>query len=183
MSIVVLIGPSGSGKDTIGYKLADKGMPQLVSFTTREIRAGEVHGEDYYFIDDLNDINDNVVESTEYSGNTYGLLEKEVDNKLKNFEDVYFISDANGARQIMEFYPDDTIVFWLKIDIKTMRSRMIRRGDSEESIRNRIEFAKSTGEIEKPSIKGIIELDAKRSPEDLYRIVMYHIERRGFDEW
>ncbi len=51
--LIVLMGKSASGKDTI-YKLlqADKSLnlKQLIPYTTRPMRAGEVDGEAYHFV-------------------------------------------------------------------------------------------------------------------------------------
>lgn len=183
MSIIVLIGPSGSGKDTIGYKLAKMGIPQLVSFTTRDMRPGEVHGEDYYFVDEEQLKILDIVEQTEYSGNKYGLLKSEVDKSLEKNKNVYFIANADGARQIQRMYPGEVVPFWLEADAKLMRIRMYNRGDSEENIQERISHAMDNGELEEP--KGIRELKvliANNTPEDLVRLVIYTLKRRGFYE-
>lgn len=39
--IFILVGPSGSGKDTLGSFLIQEGIPELISHTTREMRKGE----------------------------------------------------------------------------------------------------------------------------------------------
>ena len=50
--LVVLSGPSGSGKDTILERLVnlDKNIVKSISATTRPCRIGEVDGKDYFFI-------------------------------------------------------------------------------------------------------------------------------------
>ncbi len=47
--LVVLLGKSGSGKDTILKNLVNAGCTRLVTHTTRPIRPGEKEGIDYYF--------------------------------------------------------------------------------------------------------------------------------------
>lgn len=179
MSIVVLIGPSGSGKDTIGYGLADNGIPQLVSFTTRKKRTGEVHGEDYYFVDESELENLDIVEETSYSGNKYGLLREVVNKFLGENNNTYFIANADGAKQIQNMYPDETIPLWLKTDISTMRSRMYLRGDSERNIQKRILYAVDNDELSQPDLEGLVVLDANKTPEELIKQVLYILKRRG----
>ena len=50
--LVILSGVSGAGKDTIKKELM-KRMPNIVtlpSFTSREMRPGEIEGDHYHFI-------------------------------------------------------------------------------------------------------------------------------------
>ena len=49
--LVIISGPSGSGKGTVVRKLdADKGFALSISMTTRDPRPGEEHGRDYFFV-------------------------------------------------------------------------------------------------------------------------------------
>ena len=52
--LVVLSGPSGSGKDTVLAELfkLDIGLVQSVSMTTRKPRDNEKDGVDYLFVDE-----------------------------------------------------------------------------------------------------------------------------------
>ena len=53
MGYIVIVGKSASGKSTIANVLSeDFKYKKAISATTRPIRAGEVDGEDYYFITD-----------------------------------------------------------------------------------------------------------------------------------
>ena len=48
--IVVLLGKTSSGKDTVCNQLIQKGYKKLVTYTTRPMRPGEVQDETYHFI-------------------------------------------------------------------------------------------------------------------------------------
>ena len=62
MSLLVLMGKSCSGKDTIANELVNKyGYESFVSYTTRPMRDGEVQDQTYHFISEdefINKIND-----------------------------------------------------------------------------------------------------------------------------
>lgn len=51
--LTIIIGKSGSGKDTLREHLTEKeGYEPILSVTTREPREGEKNGVDYFFVDD-----------------------------------------------------------------------------------------------------------------------------------
>ena len=52
MNMIILTGPSASGKTLIAYHLQKKyGIKKAITSTTREKRVNEVNGVDYYFVD------------------------------------------------------------------------------------------------------------------------------------
>jgi len=150
MKIILLVGASGSGKTTIGKKLEEIGIPQLVSHTTRKQRAGETEGQDYYFVTEEEMKDTELIESSEYDGNIYGLSKEELESESDKHEAVYFITDKNGARQIQGLYPDETVYFWLKITKWRMIERMIKRGDKWNDISKRVVHAMDNGELKSP---------------------------------
>lgn len=164
MSIVLLVGASASGKTTVGKELERRfRFEQLVSFTTREKRKGEVDGVDYNYLtfDELEELE--LAEYSEYNGNLYGLTKKEVNTKLAQHEDVYFITNADGARQLQRMYPHETVCFWFKITVEEMVNRMRERGDSSEQIISRFEHAVDTKELVKPEgLSSVYEIDARK---------------------
>lgn len=152
--IIVLVGASGSGKSTIGKELEKHGVKNLLSFTTREPREGEVDLIDYRFIDDFElghqILLDNVIEMTEYNGYNYGLLRKDVFPIMESGRTSYFICDKNGAEQISKMYPEQCSIFYLQVDMETMMDRMLKRGDSVEDVMKRIYHAYITDELKPP---------------------------------
>lgn len=148
--IIILVGASGSGKSTVGKELERVyNIKPLVSYTSRPIREGEVDGVDYYFLDRQMAKYSAIlsVENTVYDGNIYGVTMEEVEKKRENGDDVYFISDKHGAREMHKHFGEDVVIFWLKINPLTMFIRMIKRGDSIKDSIKRIAHAYKNGEF------------------------------------
>ena len=177
MSIILLVGASGSGKTTLGKKLEANGIKQLVSFTTRQAREGEIEGMDYYFVDKSNVEHFDLAEISHYGGNHYGLFKREVKIGLEMNEHVYFITDTNGAKQMVEMYPDDTEYFWIDTTLETMVKRMRNRGDNEEQILKRIEHAIDNNETQMPDNidANIFTLDSENTVEDNVFLIKAHL--------
>lgn len=101
--IIILLGASGSGKSTIEHKLAvHHGYEKIVSYTTRQPRANEKNGKDYYFTtnDTFNKmLNQNLfAEHDEYSqGRLYGTLKSDYTEGNK-----VVVLTPNGFRQIRQ---------------------------------------------------------------------------------
>ena len=61
MSLLVLMGKSCSGKDTIANELVKYGYEKFVSYTTRPMRDDEIQDQTYHFISEdefISKIND-----------------------------------------------------------------------------------------------------------------------------
>lgn len=147
--ILIFVGISGSGKSTLGLFAETLGIPQLVSYTTRQIRKGEIPNKTYYYVteDEFNEITGKL-ESTEYAGHKYCLTKEEVERHKEDL--VYCIVDANGVNQIRYNYGKENVrVINVRIHYGQMRERLEARGDSEDEIKKRIDYAIKTNEMEK----------------------------------
>lgn len=147
--ILLLCGVSGSGKSTLGIYLETLGIPQLVSHATRQKREGEIDGVTYYYVTEKEfDEISGKLERTEYAGNKYCLTKEEVERHTEDL--VYCIVDANGIQQIQYNYgKENVVVIYIYVNYGTMRERLEARGDSEDEIKKRIDYAIKNNEMER----------------------------------
>lgn len=146
--ILVLTGTSGSGKTTIANQLAEKGIPRLITSTTRPMRTGEINGKDYHFLQEADMRDVQFVEQTDYNGHIYGLSEQSISEGLNKYDAVCIVMDQNGAEALSNAFPGYTQVIHLSVDKQTMTQRMEQRGDSSEAIQSRISHAEQSGEFD-----------------------------------
>jgi guanylate kinase len=137
--VFVITGPSGVGKGTLISKLLDR-VPELelsVSATTRARRDGEVDGRDYHFLDPAEF--DRLVEEgaflehATYSGNRYGTLRSEVQERLQNEKSVVLEIELQGARQVRDAMPEAVRVFVKPPHPDDLRRRLEERGTDDAS--------------------------------------------------
>ncbi|EKU92947.1 Guanylate kinase [Alloiococcus otitis] len=167
--IIILVGPSGSGKTTLGRDLSDKGYKKLVTTTTRKPRPGEVDGRDYYFRDEADLEPSDFVEQTTYNNHTYGLTKAEIEASLKQFDVVHVSLDRNGAQALKELWPKESVVIFIAISEEVMAERMLKRGESQDLVDQRLDYCRRTGELEPPSLADYV-LENQDLKESLTRI-------------
>ena len=148
--LLVISGPSGSGKGTIIKRLMelDRSFVYSVSATTRAPRVGERDGVNYYFISREN-FEERIaagmmLEHAEYCGNYYGTPKKEVYENLDKGCNVILEIEVAGAMQIKKKCPDALLIMVAPPDFETLEARLRGRGDnvSEDVIKARLETAK-----------------------------------------
>ncbi|MDR3314658.1 MAG: guanylate kinase [Oscillospiraceae bacterium] len=147
--LIVLSGPSGSGKDTLLSELAahaDDDLEFSVSLTTRQRRSWEADGTHYYFVtreyfeQKLKD--GEVLEHTSYSGNYYGTPKTTVDEWLANGKTVVLKIEVEGAKRIRSLYPNCVSVFLLPPSLEVLSQRLFgRKSEDESEILRRMEIA------------------------------------------
>lgn len=148
--LVVLSGPSGTGKGTVIRQiLEDNAQVRLsISATTRQPREGENHGEHYFFVsrDEFEGmIRDNaVLEYAEYCGRYYGTPKAPIDNWLADGDDVILEIEVQGGAQVKEKCPDCVTIFILPPSEEELENRLRGRGtEDEETIQKRLAAAKA----------------------------------------
>lgn len=154
--IVIVSGPSASGKGTVVSRALEKAdearvdVQLSVSMTTRDIGKNEVDGETYYFVSredfEKNIADNNLVEYNNYAGEYYGTPKDKLEGWLSQGSSVILEIDVNGAKQVLEQYPEAVTVYILPPSFQELEYRLRSRGrDSEEKIQYRL--AKGKNEI------------------------------------
>ncbi len=152
----VMSSPSGAGKTTITRALLknNKDLEMSVSATTRTRRAGEVHGQDYYFVstDEFSGMidNDDMLEHAKVFDNYYGTPRSAVEQALDAGKDVIFDIDWQGAQQLSQIAEEDLVkVFILPPSRQVLEGRLRNRSrdthETDEQIHHRM--SKATDEI------------------------------------
>ncbi|MBE6133273.1 MAG: guanylate kinase [Erysipelotrichaceae bacterium] len=135
--MIVLSGPSASGKTEVAKRLMQKyDIKRVITTTTRPMRPGEIDGIDYYFVskERFEEMikEDLFVEYTNYNNNLYGSLKSEIaDNKVIAIE-------PNGMHAYVALHDPHIVVFFLNVAEDVRRQRMIIRGDKPECIEQRL---------------------------------------------
>ena len=152
--LIILSSPSGAGKSTLAKRLRawDKTLQFSVSATTRAPRAGEVDGQDYYFVSkegfDTLVAEDGMLEHATVFENAYGSPKAPVQDAIEQGCDVLFDIDWQGAQQINNSSLSDNVlsIFILPPSITELHRRLVSRGqDSDAVITGRMQ--KSMNEI------------------------------------
>ena len=146
--LIILSGPSGSGKGTIVKRLlAEREDTVLsVSMTTRQPRPGEVDGVHYHFCtrEDFERViaEDGFLEYAEYNGNYYGTPEAPIRRLLSEGKNVILEIEVQGAEKVMDHRSDLVSIFITIPSIEELETRLRGRGtETEEKIRGRMKTA------------------------------------------
>lgn len=146
--VVIVSGPSGSGKDTL-LNIVRKRYPRMkfsVSCITRPKRGDEVEDGKYNFltVDEFKIGLDNgdFLEYNEYLGNYYGTPRRPVMDAVKSGDGIFIEVDVNGAASIRRALPDTISIFVMPPSVKSLRDRLSLRGtDTPEQIEKRMNAA------------------------------------------
>ena len=132
--LFVISGSSGVGKGTVIKEFLKKhpDFKLSVSCTTRGMRLGEVHGENYFFLTQeefKNCIqNDEFLEWAEFSGNHYGTKKSFVEECLKK-----------GALNVKKIMPEAVLIFIAPPSLEELEARLRgRHTETEDAIQKRL---------------------------------------------
>ena len=147
--LLIISGPSGTGKGTLVKKLmeSDPSIGFSCSVTTRAPRSGEIEGIHYHFIDDAEYdrmlAEDAFLEHATVHGHRYGTQKKQVEQMLACGKNVLLDIDPQGALSIMDHVADYVSVFILPPSFNALRVRLhTRNTDDPVEIERRLRNAR-----------------------------------------
>jgi guanylate kinase len=145
--LLIISGPSGSGKGTVVKQLdKEKGYALSISLTTRTKRNGEIDGKDYFFstVDEFHKQRENnqLLEHAVFCNNFYGTPRFYVEEQIELGKIVVLEIDVNGALQVKEKFPESVLLFLMPPTLEELSRRLInRKTEDEDSIRGRLKRA------------------------------------------
>lgn len=147
--LIILSGPSGSGKDTVLKELvkARDDVRISISMTTRKQRKDEIDGFHYYFVNkeyfEKKIAENRMLEYAEYAGNFYGTPKDPVDEMLSSGKSVILKIEVQGAEKIRKIYPDVISIFLMPPSMVSLEERLRgRNSEDEETIQHRLVIAR-----------------------------------------
>ena len=141
-SIIVLVGPSGSGKNAIAKGLLEQclSMRKLVSYTTAHHAAAQADGWYHYVpVEEFRKLCDSgdMFESTTYAHHSYGSTKSDVESILANGNHVLTVMDICGAMALKTHFPN-VITIYIKRDKKDLLTAILEKGTSTDDKVNRL---------------------------------------------
>lgn len=134
MKKIILCGKSCTGKTTLKHKLVSIGYKPGVSYTTRKMREGEIEGVDYHFIQEEDFIKEIYffLEWDRIGDAYYGTT-------INDFTDGnVFIFTPKAIENLSPEIRDNCFIIYLDMPLEKRIQRAIFRGDSPESIIDRL---------------------------------------------
>lgn len=132
--MIVLVGKSCSGKDSVAKILCSMGYSRVATCTTRPMRMGEVDGIDYYFITQSEFMNmiekGDFAEYREYETEKGLWLYGSRINDYKYATEKVIILTPEGLVNIRKKYPNLPIIaIYLAVPNKELKRRMMSRAN------------------------------------------------------
>ena len=149
-NVFIVSGPSGSGKSTLVDSLIENvgGFVFSVSYTTRQRRGKEVHGQQYFFVgkDEFLAMRDRgeFLEWAEYNGRYYGTANRFCEQACDTGKDLLLDIDVQGASAVRKKLPGALSAFVLPPSKQALLERLKARNDLKpEEIASRVERART----------------------------------------
>ena len=141
--LIVIVAPSGTGKSTMIKRLRGDfpSLVESVSYTTRPMRKGEIHGESYFFISREDFIAkrdaEEFLEWAEVHGNFYGTSKSFVEGSLREGKHLLFDLDVQGTDSMKAYFGIvANVIFISPPSVEELEKRLRHRGTENTQVIN-----------------------------------------------
>lgn len=129
--MIVLVGESASGKTSVQKYLKEHyEYKDIVSYTTRQPRDGEVDGIDYHFItvEQFKSLKEQgfFAETAVYNDWNYGVAKEDCT------DDKVAVLTPHGLRQVSKLKDIDVVSFYINVPRRDRLIKILQRGDNIE---------------------------------------------------
>ena len=181
----VIIGPSGSGKSTLVQKIKENidSLQWSVSYTTREKRAGEIDGKDYFFVTEKEFLQKRAqgefLEWAEVHGNLYGTSRDFIKTQINTGNFILLDIDIQGADCLIKLLPKQTItIFIAPPTLQELEKRLRKRKtDDEQTIQTRLNNARIEMTKKNDYNHIVINDNPEQSHRKLYNIIAGYLQK------
>ena len=131
--LLVLSGPSGSGKDAVLTRMKELNYPlqYIVTVTTRPQRSNERDNVDYHFVsrESFQKMieHGNLLEWANVYGNLYGVPKQAVKEALDGGKETILKVDIQGATTIKKIMPQAALIFLVPPSMTELATRLKQR--------------------------------------------------------
>ena len=184
--MVILSAPSGAGKDTVFKEISRtrSNVCESISATTREPRAGETDGVNYYFLTqsefEKKIENNEFLEYASYNNCYYGTPASTVLKLVEEGKICFLIIERKGAQKIMKSYPEAVSIFLMPPDMETLEKRLKKRNtDSEEAIISRLKIAEEEIKSASEFDYIVINNELEKAVDEINEILSTELRKRN----
>lgn len=138
--IYIISGPSGVGKDTVIEQLREEfpNAQYVVTATTRPMRAGEIEGVHYQFMNKADFVAgieaDAFIENALVYDNHYGVPKQPILDGLADNRDVIIKVDVKGAATLRRLIPNTISIFLAPETMEALLTRLRDRKTDDPDV-------------------------------------------------
>ena len=184
--LIVFSAPSGTGKSTVA-KLVLESMDGLffsVSATTRQRRAGEVDGENYYYLT-RKQFEEKVksggfIEYEHFFGNFYGTLLDKTEEAVNIGKNLLLDLDVKGALNLKERFPDNSLLIFLRPPSFEELKKRLRKRDSEDdkALHERLQRAEFELSLAHQFDREVVNDDLDRAVDEVKAVITEFLSKQ-----
>lgn len=146
--LFIISGPSGAGEDSVIDGLKEfLSLERVVTTTTREKRS-DIFSEDSYYFISKEEFEKGISENRffeyakEDNDQFYGVTNEEIERVINCGKIGIWKIEYKGVRTAKKLMPEVVAILIMIPSPEVMKQRLLKRGESEEFIQRRINYAK-----------------------------------------